>query len=44
MVLSGLKVGDRIVIEGVNTLKDGMKIQVAGAQAQGQAQAQAQNK
>lgn len=44
MVLSGLKVGDRIVIEGVNTLKDGMKIQVAGAQApQGQEQAQAQN-
>ena len=44
MVLSGLKAGDRIVIEGVNTLKDGMKIQVAGAQTpQGQEQAQAQN-
>ena len=44
MVLSGLKAGDRIVVEGVNTLKDGMTIQVAGAQPQGQAQAQAQNK
>ena len=43
MVLSGLKVGDRIVIEGVNTLKDGMKIQVAGAQAPAQEPAQAQN-
>ena len=44
MVLSGLKVGDRIVIEGVNTLKDGMKIQVAGAQAPAQEPAQAQSK
>ena len=44
MVLSGLKAGDRIVVEGVNTLKDGMTIQVAGAQPQDQAQAQAQNK
>ncbi len=34
MVLSGVKAGDRIVIEGVNTLKDGMTIQVAGATAQ----------
>ena len=44
MVLSGLKAGDRIVIEGVNTLKDGMKIQVAGAQAPAQEPAQAQSK
>lgn len=39
MVLSGLKEGDRIVIEGVNSLKDGMTIKVAGTQAQSQAQA-----
>ena len=32
MVVSGLKEGDRIVIEGVNSLKDGMTIKVAGAQ------------
>ena len=32
MVLSGVKAGDRIVTEGVNTLKDGMTIQVAGSQ------------
>lgn len=38
MVLSGLKEGDRIVIEGVNSLKDGMPIKVAGTQEQGQAQ------
>ena len=44
MVLSGLKAGDRIVVEGVNTLKDGMKIQVAGAQAPAQEPAQAQSK
>lgn len=39
MVLSGLKEGDRIVTEGVNSLKDGMTIKVAGTQAQSQAQA-----
>ena len=38
MVLSGLKEGDRIVIEGVNSLKDGMPVKVAGTQEQGQAQ------
>ncbi len=38
MVLSGLKEGDCIVIEGVNSLKDGMPIKVAGTQEQGQAQ------
>ena len=38
MVLSGLKEGDRIVIEGVNSLKDGMPIKVAGTQEQSQAQ------
>ena len=38
MVLSGLKEGDRIVIEGVNSLKDGMPIKVAGTQEPGQAQ------
>ena len=32
MVTSGLKVGDRIVTEGVNTLKDGMTIKAAGSQ------------
>ena len=26
MVTSGLKAGDRIVVEGVSTLKDGMQI------------------
>ena len=31
MVVSGVNAGDRIVIEGVNTLKDGMTIKVAGA-------------
>ncbi len=39
MVLSGLKEGDRIVVEGVNSLKDGMTIKVASTQAQSQAQA-----
>ena len=29
MVTSGVKAGDRIVIEGVNTLKDGIAIKVA---------------
>ena len=32
MVTSGLKAGDRIVTEGVNTLKDGMTIKAAGSQ------------
>lgn len=32
MVISGLKAGDRIVTEGVNTLKDGMTIKAAGSQ------------
>ncbi len=32
MVQSGVKAGDRIVSEGVTTLKDGIKIRVAGAE------------
>jgi RND family efflux transporter MFP subunit len=32
MVTSGLKAGDRIVTEGVNTLKNGMTIKAAGSQ------------